>query len=77
MGIAQAASHITQCEHKVYIRIFSNVMTMHFLFVTNEEVKSSIPSSHEVIQYMDSLFDALDDYVGDKKLFPAINMAAV
>jgi hypothetical protein len=39
--------------------------------------KSSIPRIHEVIPFMDSLFDALEDFASDESLFPAVRMAAV
>jgi hypothetical protein len=44
--------------------------------VTKEVSKSSIPRIHEVIPFMDGLFDTLDDYAGDNNRAPAVRMAA-
>ena len=39
--------------------------------------KSCVPCIHQFIPYMDSLFNALNDYASDEMLFPSIHLAAI
>jgi hypothetical protein len=43
-----------------------------FLFITKEVSKSAIPHIHQVIPFMDGLFDTLDDYASDRNKLPAV-----
>ena len=52
-------------------------MTQRFLFVMTEVSKSHVPCIHHVIPYMDSLFDALNDYASDEMLFPSFHLVAI
>ena len=47
-----------------------------FLFVTKEVSKSTVPLVHEVIPFIDSLSDMLEDAVQDSSLLPCVQMAA-
>lgn len=47
-----------------------------FLFVTKQISSGTSPRVHQVIPYIDSLNDALDDFSDNEDLFPAVRMAA-
>ena len=47
-----------------------------FLYVTKEISKSAVPLIHQVIPFIDSLSDMLDDAMHDELLLPSVRMAA-
>lgn len=47
-----------------------------FLFVTKQISSGTSPRIHQVIPYIDSLNDALDDFSDNTNLFPTVRMAA-
>jgi len=56
---------------------FVLILWQEFLIVMTEVSKSHVPCIHQVIPYMDSLFDALDYHASDEMIFPSIHLAAI
>ena len=57
--------------------MFADMIMIAFCVCYEWVIEEQHPANSWVIPFMDSLFDALKDYVSDKTLFPAVHMAAV
>src|SRR5262245_23818112 len=63
------------CNNLFDVDEATDIVWQIFLFITKEVSKNAIPCIHQVIPFMDGLFNTLDDHASDKKKHSAIRMA--